>query len=266
MGALPSDATLHQAVTANLVDRDKFAVISHGWLARGHPDPFAQRRPDVRAIVILAERFFEAIFWDYLSLLQRPRTDAEEDHFRISLSSMHVVFSCSKWAVYRLLTIPDSSTNITPYLARGWCFFESGVNNTGAERLVTITNGETLFNAKSPMPLMPIRFAGKMKSLRFTSACTDRAAVIELYSRIFLKLVQQDELLVYAWGDDEVNELLALLPDLVGLKTVKLYNWSGLGCTSEVSVKMQQKLLAALKARGGTLYYPNGDMEGEEER
>lgn len=76
------------------------AVISHGWLERDHPDPYCKRREDVKQIGWLN------LFWDFASLFQKPRTDAEDESFRIALGNTHVIYSYNHWPVYRLLTKP----------------------------------------------------------------------------------------------------------------------------------------------------------------
>ena len=63
------------------------AVLSHGWLAPGHPDPAGKRREDVKTIRVAF------LFWDFLSLLQAPRSAAEQESFLISLGSMHTVYA-----------------------------------------------------------------------------------------------------------------------------------------------------------------------------
>jgi len=44
--------------------------------------------------------------------------------------------------------------------------------------------------------------------------------VIQLYDRIFPKLAAKEHLEVYAWADKEVYELLSVLSELTGCKTV----------------------------------------------
>ena len=59
---------------------------------------------------------------------------------------------------------------------------------------------------------------------------------------------------VYAWGDAEAREFLALLPELKGAKTLRIYN-DNRGCTATVSAEVQAELEEALAARGGGLEY-----------
>ena len=117
---------------------------------------------------------------------------------------MHTVYSNPEWQVCRLLAVPEDALNATPYLKRGWCFFESGVSIAGAQALLTLRDGEFIYNEPSPVPLPPVRFAEQVRRLHFTSARTDPDDVVQLYQRIFPKLAEKERLIVYAWSDAEV--------------------------------------------------------------
>ena len=58
-----------------------------------------------------------------------------------------------------------------------------------------------------------------------------------------------------------IQELLQLLPELVGLRTVKIMNNRNMGCEATVSDRTLQKLEKALKPRGGKVYYPSAYPE-----
>lgn len=245
---------LPSTVAPATVAQGNVAVISHGWLCPGHPDPCGQRREDIKCL----DRFY--VFWDFLSLLQLPRSCEEEANFRTALASMHVVYGHSKWTVYRMITVPDSplTTNTTPYLARGWCFFESCVAAVGAAGLITIRNGTKDFREKSPVPLPPPLFEEHIQNLHFTSKRTDTRIVCQLYARIFPTLAKRDFLMVYAWGAEEVTQLETVLPDLTGLKTVYVDN-AETGCISEnfpsVAPEVTRGLSRSLSDRGGMLKF-----------
>jgi hypothetical protein len=246
---LPKEAILAKDEAINQADRRTVGVISHGWLAPGHPDPEKVRREDIKQI----NDWY--VFWDFLSLFQQPRSSDQEESFRIGLASMHVVYGHSKWLVYRLLTVPADSQNATPYLRRGWCFFESGVSIVGCNILLTILDGKDVTKTqKSPVPLSPARFAENVEALHFTSQRTDTDVVITLFDRIFPKLAEHEKLIFYAWEDDEVREFIDVLPQLTGVKKVYIQNHS-VGCTAKVTADMQEKLKAALAARGGDFVY-----------
>lgn len=58
--------------------------------------------------------------------------------------------------------------------------------------------------------------------------------------------------MVRAWGDAEAAELLETLPQLTGLKTLRIDNDEG-GCTEKIAKEMRERLKAALEERGGWL-------------
>ena len=60
------------------------------------------------------------VFWDFLSLFQVPRAEAEEQSFRVALASMHNVYGHGKWVVCRLLTIPTDALNDTAYFGANY--------------------------------------------------------------------------------------------------------------------------------------------------
>jgi hypothetical protein len=219
-------------------------VISHGWLAPGHPDPEGRRRLDI------AEITNGILFWDFLSLFQVPRCPHEEEHFHAALRNMHLVYGHHLWFVYRLLTPDGSHRNATLYLARGWCYFESGVATLGTNRLHTIMNGKRMRLLKSPVPLTPERFSQEVKNLHFTSTHTDVDVVCELYRRIFPELAADEDLRVCCWTDKEVEELLETLPSLTGLKNVEIDQYGD----AEISKAMEVALDTVLRSRGGQLH------------
>ena len=68
-------------------------AVSHGWLQAGHADPSGARKKD--AMEFCRDpwiRFFgDNIFWDFISLFQLPRTDAENVLFKQALKNMHLM-------------------------------------------------------------------------------------------------------------------------------------------------------------------------------
>lgn len=177
-----------------------------------------------------------------------PRSRSEEVTFRISLASMHRIYSHKTWVVFRLLTIPDDALNDTPYHRRGWCFFESCVSGVAAFEVDSIRDGNVTSDEPSPVPVPPNKFADKTRTLEFTNGRTDADTVIQLYNRIFPKLAEKDRLKVWHWTDTEVNELLGSLPELTALRQVTLS-----GNTGHISRHMLDTVRAAMKARGGSV-------------
>merc|ERR1712107_24715 len=165
---------------------------------------------------------------------------------------MHHVYGHGNWVVIRLLNVPADSLNNVPYLARGWCFCESGVSVVGARQLWTFQDGDVMltWRSKLPIPLVPQQFNDAVHQLHFTSKMMDVKNICDLYGRIFPKLAEHDAMQFYAWEDDDVEQFLAEVPHLKGLKNVTIRNQ--FGCAAKISGEWQTKLNAALNERGGS--------------
>lgn len=217
-------------------------VVSHGWLAADHPDPTGALRKDVKCIQDAH------VFWDFLSLYQQPRAAIEEEGFQIALASLHFVYGHPQWTVWRILTVPGDAANPTPYLRRGWCVFQTRVGSAGARQVNSLKDGRNMDHEKSPVPLAPHYFARELRRLHFQQD-VDRQELIELYARVFPRLAERESMSASAWTDAEVQELLASLPDLWGLREVCLLNEAGGG----LSPRMERVLREAMESRGGAL-------------
>ena len=60
-------------------------VASHGWLSVGNPDPCGHRFRLLRRTLLEDLPYVEALFFDYLSLYQKPRTPEQNEAFQRSL-------------------------------------------------------------------------------------------------------------------------------------------------------------------------------------
>lgn len=104
-------------------------IVSHAWLAAGHPDPEGLQLAD-----LIAE--FERlnvpdgalVFYDFASLPQRPRTQNEEERFQAALAQMHLLYTKGAGAVLIIPGVPSNARNHTKYCKRGWCYFEFSIS------------------------------------------------------------------------------------------------------------------------------------------
>jgi hypothetical protein len=221
-------------------------VISHAWLDPDHPDPNGKRRADVKLIGSCW------VFWDFLSLFQRGRSEIEERSFKIALRSMHLIYGHEEWMVWQIRTVPTDAANNTPYCRRGWCNFETRVGAAGAHRFITIEDRHVFWHESTPVPMCPNKFKAQMEQddVHFSCRCSDKNAVVELYERVFRQvLTQKTRLETQGWTDSHVRELLEVLPKLPRLKDVCIHNEAA----GNVSADAQRELEAALAARGGEL-------------
>lgn len=54
------------------------------------------------------------MFWDFISLHQVPRSEAEGRLFATALKNMHLVYGNPMWTVVRLVGNPATAVNQTP--------------------------------------------------------------------------------------------------------------------------------------------------------
>ena len=85
-GALPSPLLSPQEAAALVRRGDRsIGALTYGWLSPGDPDPDGSRiRVLRRALMGMAIRI-EALFWDFGSLYQAPRSPGQEEAFAIAL-------------------------------------------------------------------------------------------------------------------------------------------------------------------------------------
>lgn len=124
-------------------------VLSYGWLTPRHCDPCAQHLRSLLAALedascrygVQDDAFFwdgAALFWDFASMHQKPRTAEEESIFRESLRAMGGLYgSLLRTTVIRLTSTPppppeyeplpsdEWQWNARPYTDRGWPTFET---------------------------------------------------------------------------------------------------------------------------------------------
>ena len=112
------------------------AALSYGWVTPDHPDVTDEYLAAIR-------RFLDhplgahvvGLFWDFGSLPQKPRSEAEKKIFDEALGCMGDVYASPLGTtVLRHRTIPkrpeghEGVYNDRPYENRGWTCFESGVS------------------------------------------------------------------------------------------------------------------------------------------
>ena len=119
----------------------KLGVLSYGWLTPSLPDPEAKRLKALRtALASPLCSHIEGFFWDFASLPQAERSEAEQKKFERALNMMGDLYaSAVGTTVLRSAFIPvataDREYNDRPYEQRGWCFFESTVSTELVFRL-----------------------------------------------------------------------------------------------------------------------------------
>ncbi len=112
------------------------AALTYGWVTPDHPDVTDEYLANVRRFLNHPlGAHIGGCFWDFGSLPQRPRTDAEKKLFNQALGCMGDVYaSAMGTTVVRHRTIPkrpeghEGVYNDRDYENRGWCCLETGVS------------------------------------------------------------------------------------------------------------------------------------------
>ena len=94
--------------------------LSHGWLSPGDPDPAGAR---MRVVCNALWRYphIEGLFWDFASLYQRPRTEAQQEAFHCALKVMGDAYaSAIGTTVLQLKEIPPRPSHFDGAL----CLFD----------------------------------------------------------------------------------------------------------------------------------------------
>ena len=132
--------TPDEAAAALQAANRSVAVVSHGWLQPGQPDSQGHRLRAIRKY-LQEHPTLRGLFFDYSSLPQHPRTEAESLMFKAGLNVINDLYgSPLGTTVLQLKFIPRPSQvavdfNDRPYDDRGWCRFEEAVSTEAVARL-----------------------------------------------------------------------------------------------------------------------------------
>ena len=248
-----------------------FVSLSYKWLTKvrkgrdpDHPDPNGYHLGIVASVVELylgltgigsnlADAFEErelgppelAMFWDFSSLHQEPRTDAETTLFGQGMDLSTVWYGHSRTVVWMQTEVPEGFEGI-PYATSGWCFMEAQVSaavKPGFLRLDLARRTKKAMDYKygpsdsdpeaclanvcaqhRPPPPSPERVRHLLQTVqRFTNPA-DWEKVSELYGAFFESITQVIALNFRGlnWGPADGVELGKVLPRFLALQTLDL--------------------------------------------
>jgi len=254
-------------------------AISYSWLSPNHPDPkgFHLRsfgpllRPFARRCRIGLENV--AIFLDWCSLPQHPRSKADRAAYARALRHIHLWYAHRLTHVWLLTSVPRG---LAPYGERGWTSFERAICTLvgppeAALDLGWLGSGTATAPAgwvcwaqvvrdcqvhRQP-PATPEAFAADLACKMF-SVAEDRQLLAARYQRVFDEQLGCADVLQYGcmdWGDREVQELAHALPLLQHLHELELQenDISSDGAAILSRVLPQCKLLTRLNLTGNHL-------------
>lgn len=234
-----------------------FVALSYRWLAREHPDPNgfhlaivaaasklylglagkqASSSPLVAALHSLGMDTDFALFWDFSSLFQSPRSEAETVLFERGLEVSNVWYGHSRSVCWMQSELPEGFDGVA-YDKSGWCFVEAAISaavKVGFNRLDlskrTTRAMEWCYGASSwanearldcvctgrrlPPPT-PEQVRHRLETeMTFTNQA-DVAAVSDLYSTFFstvMACLEHLDVHNLSWGADEVETLCGVVP------------------------------------------------------
>mmetsp|Transcript_14565 Transcript_14565/g.41740 ORF Transcript_14565/g.41740 Transcript_14565/m.41740 type:complete len:802 (-) Transcript_14565:92-2497(-) len=241
-GKLPRRQELPEGATvppSRLTSQDKIVAISCRWLTKEHPDPDGVQLQTVGRVLWHFTKYWEganvAIFIDWCSLYQEPRSMSEKAAFQRSLRNIHMWYAhqdISLWMITGTSDRPDA----TSYGDRGWPTFEQALAGLITPASMVLDLGKLddtcedflstvrTCAAKRPAPADPESFYQTLLTKRFSHA-SDRALVEEKYQEAFQAVLIEATRLYYStlgWNDGEIVKLSVSLPRCSRLTALEL--------------------------------------------
>ncbi len=160
-----------------------------------------------------------ALFWDFGSLHQMPRSEAEGLLFRVALRYMQLVYAHWRVTVLRLEALPGGVRRLRD---RGWPHLERHAGALKGSIYTFFTFPDpwepaggghiTDFEVGRPPPLAPAAFGAELREKQFTFR-GDHATVEQLYRRLWGHQTGAEEqgFGYLGWGPEEGRHLAAAL-------------------------------------------------------
>ena len=243
-----------------------FVALSYRWLSKEHPDPDgfhldivasvaelylglsgqqASASPLVKAFQSLQVDADFALFWDFPSLFQPPRSDPETALFKRGLKLSNVWYGHAHSVCWMQSELP-SSFNGVAYEKSGWCYVEAAISaavKVGLNRLDLAKRTESALGwcygddqwvpearldcvcagSRLPPPT-PEYVRGQLETDKVFTNSADVGTVADLYRSFFDTVatsLEHMDVSKLAWGDSEVELLCAVLPRFGNLKSIE---------------------------------------------
>lgn len=224
---------------SRLTSQDKIVAVSYCWLTEEHPDPQGNQLQIMSRVLWQFSQYWDganvAIFIDWCSLYQEPRSKSEKAAFHRSLRHIHLWYTHQDISLWMLTKFPDEQST-RRYWDRGWPTFEHALAGLVTPARMVLDLGKldegcedflsTIRTcvAKRPAPEDPESFYQTLltKSL---SKGADRSLLEEKYQEAFQAAVVQATKLYYStlgWEDGEIVKLSVTLPNCTHLTALDL--------------------------------------------
>lgn len=212
------------------------------WWTPDHPDPKGEQ--GAHTARILKQRLDcklmplddIAVFQDWCSLYQLPRTEIEDKSFQLGLKNVNLWFAHAEITVVGMTKVPQ---DVLEYDKRGWPTFEKCVSSMITDSTKVLNLGsldgdctdwlrtsKTCRAGRLP-PMAPDDFCKAVEQRVFTNA-NDCAFVKQKYELTFNEVMGSAKFLDFqsaGWFKDDVVQLCKALPHCPELENLKLnYN------------------------------------------
>lgn len=250
---LPKEATWHAEELLHCLNSSPPAAqivsISYCWKTVDHPDPHGEQLQLLSRVI--EQRLTHegpshdlAVFLDWCSLCQPPRTVAEENSFAQALRDVALWYAHQRTAVWLLTTAPQEGSwkngnpdeCSEPYERRGWPTFEWALGSliTPSHELVDLGLHDDRCNdwvavfqqckAQRRPPWLPEEFGVELAEKHFARPA-DRNLLERKYAQAFREVMAFTWNLSFhsvGWGDAEAIVLAQSLPYCGGVTALNL--------------------------------------------
>jgi len=215
-------------------------AISYCWLTPDHPDP---RGRQLGLLASLMEQFLEsrrnepsvdaAVFIDWCSLHQEPRSEKEQQSFLRSLAYVGLWFAHRDTYVWLLTRSPDG---VRSYEDRGWPTLERAISQMISPSPKVLDIGRLdrscttwqrtseVCQIRASPPLSPDAFS-KQLALKVFTKSSDQSLVEKRYRQVFEEVMGSLPALSWSgcgWREEEARHLVESLPKCERLEHLDL--------------------------------------------
>lgn len=217
-------------------------AVSYCWCTEEHPDPEGEQMQVLRETLqhFLGSTALEdvALFIDWCSLHQSPRSADEEGSFTRALQDIHLWYVHQGIRVWMLTSVPAGAGLGTQYADRGWPTLERSLSEmvTKSSFLLDLgllnnscTSWQQIIAACKPErrpPLTPEAFAEELSTKVFSAGLADHELVLQRYAHAFFEVIIAAEELAFnelGWADEEAKTLALALSRCRRLRKITLY-------------------------------------------
>lgn len=197
-------------------------AISYCWWSQIHPDPEGKQLRHLGQVLNahIAHQGDCAVFIDWCSLYQAPRTDAEEEAYLSCLDQMGLWYTHPRVKIWRMLAVPDGVPEGVVTSERGWLAFEKACSDLIHDSLDVIDVATSVTSAFKPRlpprdpPLTPLGMEDLLRTKKFTVA-KDFSTLLALYQTVFFEVIASASVLSFAnvgWDEKKAQTFAKVLP------------------------------------------------------